>query len=105
MARYLLSPALFIAQGAYCYRSMSKRLAVSTLRCGDFSSRIADTETADHIASLGFDRPDVSRRPLLMRPGDWALVVRAQPRVPGLRTSGASQAETVWEYGLLALND
>lgn len=104
MARYLLSPALWVARGLYDYRSMSPRLAVLTMEaCVPFSSRIADEETADHIASLGLERPKVSQMPLLMRPGDWALVVRVQPRIPRQRAGGAVQTGTIWEYGALGL--
>jgi hypothetical protein len=75
MARYLLNSAVLQSEGTYEYRLLSEGEARAWIQ-EPFASRLRYDATADAIRLLLGVRPPVDRTPIMMRPGDEAMVFR-----------------------------
>jgi hypothetical protein len=97
--RYVLNSAVISRPGNYEYRLLTELEAEAWLKQGRFVSRVVSREVAQFLDCRFNIHCPLSRDPIVMQPGDEALVVRLLYRAPAPaakdpRTDG-------WEMGLL----
>lgn len=99
---YLLNAAVITAPGTYVYKVVRRADMVRLLQDKTWESRIGYPETARHVESLCGLLPELSREPVVMAPGDEALVVRLKYRLsnPALKAAWKPSLDD-WEYGHL----
>ncbi len=100
--RYILNTAVIGRPGHYEYKLLTELEAEAWLRQGRFVSRVGNREATQFIEDrFGVSCP-LSREPIVMLPGDEALVVRLLYRPPGPSATGHVEPRPEgWEIGLL----
>ena len=100
--RYILNTAVIGRPGHYEYKLLTELEAEAWLRQGRFVSRVAYREAAQLIQDRFDVRCPLSREPIVMQPGDEALVVRLMHRLPDPDATGhVDPRDDGWEIGLL----
>ena len=100
--RYVLNTAVIARPGHYEYKLLTELEAEAWLKQGRFVSRVGYRESARLIEGrFGVSCP-LSREPIVMQPGDEALVMRLMYRPPDPTATGHVEPRTNgWEIGLL----
>jgi len=100
--RYIFNSAVLGRPGRYDYKLVTELEAEAWLKHSHFSSRVGSEATAQFLKDRFGVRCPLSREPIVMQPGDEALVVRLKYRLPdlGAKAHLAPRNED-WELGLL----
>jgi hypothetical protein len=99
--RYVLNSAVIVRPGHYEYKLLTDLEAEVWFMQGRFVTRVGYLETAQFIEHRFGVRCPLSREPMIMQPGDEALVVRKY-RMPEPPVKGHLERRAEdWEIGLL----
>jgi len=96
--RYVLNSAVIVRPGHYEYKLLTDLEADVWFMHGRFVTRVGYREAAQFIENRFGVRCPLSREPMIMQPGDEALVVRLKDRMPPVKKHLQPRAED-WEIG------
>jgi len=102
MSRYLLNSPVLAQWGRYRFDGPLPLADARRFADGELTSAVGHSATAALLCRLLDCNVPVTRRYVVLAPGEQALVFRLLQRLPEGRVLDANQlAKTRWEFGLL----